>query len=117
MPDFIIIAAGFDMYFADPIGNCLLTSKAYYKFAKKILKLSEEICEGKIAFILEGGYSLIGLPYCIYATLKALFKERYDPPEFERNFLFNESKKLEILKIKNTLLNLLTNYWEHLKID
>ncbi|NVM37928.1 MAG: histone deacetylase, partial [Candidatus Lokiarchaeota archaeon] len=113
-PGLIIIAAGFDMYFVDPIGNCFLTSIAYYKFTEKILKIAEDICEGKIAFILEGGYSIIGLPYCVYAILKALFKERYDPPEFERNIVFKESKKQEVLKIKKALLNLLTNFWENI---
>ena len=110
-PDLIIIAAGFDMYFDDPIGNCLLTSVSYYRFSKIILKIAEEICEGKLVYILEGGYSLIGLPVCIYATLKALFKKIYDPPEFERELVFKESKKQEILKIKKALLNLLTNFW------
>ncbi|MFX1312554.1 MAG: histone deacetylase [Promethearchaeota archaeon] len=110
-PDLIIVAAGFDMYFDDPLGNCLLTSISYYRFTEIILKIAEELCEGKLVYILEGGYSLIGLPYCVYAILKALFKEKYDPPEFERNLVFQESKKQDILKIKKALLNLLSNFW------
>ena len=42
-PDLIIVAAGFDMHFTDPIGNCLLTSKSYYNFTNRILKLAEEV--------------------------------------------------------------------------
>jgi len=114
-PDLIIIAAGFDMHFDDPIGNCLLTSDAYYKFAEKILKISEEVCNGKIAFILEGGYSLIGLPFCIYAVLKALLREKYEPPEFERNFDFKESRKEDIIKIKIALKKLLSEFWKGLR--
>jgi len=116
-PDLIIIASGFDMYFDDPIGNCFLTSEAYYQFTKKILKVSENVCNNKIAFILEGGYSLIGLPYCVHAVLKALLKEKYEPPEFERENIFEESKKEEIIKIKTALKKILTNYWKSVDLE
>ncbi|MFX1233446.1 MAG: histone deacetylase [Promethearchaeota archaeon] len=116
-PDLIIVAAGFDMYFADPIGNCLLTSKAYYKFTEKILQISERICEGRIAFVLEGGYSPIGLPYCIQAVLKALLKDKYEPADFERIYLFKASKREEIFKIKKSLKDLLSNYWESISTE
>ena len=113
-PDLIIIAAGFDMYFADPIGNCLLTTSSYYKFTEKLLKIAEDISEGKLAFILEGGYSLIGLPFCIHSVIKALLKEKYERPPFEYLDFTNYSKKSEIGKIKSSLKKLLANYWKSL---
>jgi len=112
-PSIIIVAAGFDMYFADPIGNCQLTSITYHQFAKSLLKLSEKICEGKLAFILEGGYSIIGLKYCVLAIIKALLDETYNPPEFENVSLPNTVSN-EVDKIKNMLLKLLTPYWRDL---
>ncbi len=111
-PEFIIIAAGFDMYYADPIGNCLLTSFSYYKFTEKLLKIAEDICEGKMVFILEGGYSLIGLPVCIHSVIKALLKERYERPLFECVDFSADAKKSEIYKIKSALKNLLVTYWD-----
>ena len=111
IPDLIIIAAGFDMYFADPIGNCLLTTISYYKFTEKLLKIAEDICEGKLAFILEGGYSLIGLPICVHSVIKALFKEKYERPPFEYLDFSNNSKINGIKKIKSALKKLLSNYW------
>ena len=110
-PSFIIIAAGFDLYYADPIGNCLLTSISYYKFTDRILKIAEDICEGKLAFILEGGYSLIGLPACVHSVIKALLKEKYERPLFEYIDFSNYSKKSEIGKIRSSLEKLLANYW------
>jgi len=110
-PDLILIAAGFDMYFADPIGNCLLTTISYYKFTEKLLKIAEDICEGKLAFILEGGYSLIGLPVCVHSVIKALLKEKYEPPPFEYLDFSSNSKKSEISKIKSSLKKLLATYW------
>ena len=111
IPDIIIIAAGFDMHFTDPIGNCLLTSFSYYKFTEKLLDIAENLCKGKIAFILEGGYSLLGLPVCIYSVIQALFKEKYERPPFEYLDFSKNSKKNEIKKISATLKTLLANYW------
>ena len=113
-PELIIIAAGFDLYFADPIGNGMLTSITYYKFTEKLLTLAENICEGKLAFILEGGYSLIGLPQCIYAVIKALLREDYESPLFEQLDFPYESKREDIYKIKKSLRILLTEYWSSL---
>ncbi len=110
-PDLMIIAAGFDFHFDDPIGNGLLTSISYYKFTKKILKLAERLCDGKISFILEGGYSLLGLPPCIYSVIKALLKEDYNLPLFEQIQFENESRKEDINKIKTSLKKLLADYW------
>ena len=115
MPDLIIIAAGFDMYFADPIGNCLLTTISYFKFTEKILKIAEEICEGKLAFILEGGYSLLGLPVCIHSVIQSLLNEKYVRPSFEYIDFSYYSKNDEIIKIKLTLKNLLANFWNSIE--
>jgi acetoin utilization deacetylase AcuC-like enzyme len=110
-PELIVVAMGFDMYFADPIGNNNLTSDAYHQFSNRIKKLSLKVCDGKIAFILEGGYSLIGLPYCTIAIIKALLDEKYQVPEFE-DFPISKNLREEVKKIKFTLLNLLATYWK-----
>ena len=114
-PDLIIVAAGFDLYFDDPIGNGLLTSISYYNFTKKLLKIAEKICERKLVFILEGGYSLIGLPHCVYAVIMAIIGEEYKPPIFEKIHFPTEVKNEDIVKIKNSLRNLLASYWNSLK--
>ncbi len=116
-PALIVVAAGFDMYYADPIGNCSLTSLAYNQFADMILKIAENVCEGKISFILEGGYDIIGLPYCVEAIIKALLKEKYEPPDYEKNLSFlDDSKRKDIGKIKSLLKNLLNPYWDQIKL-
>ncbi|MHA1883593.1 MAG: histone deacetylase family protein [Promethearchaeota archaeon] len=112
-PELIIVAAGFDLYFADPIGNGSLTSMSYYNFARQILTLAENICEGRVAFILEGGYSLIGLPHCVYATIKGLLGDEYERPDFEKFEVSEEEEKEEdIKKIRDSLKGLLSKYWD-----
>jgi len=110
-PELIIIATGFDMYYDDKVGNCLLTSSSYYNFTRWILTLAEKLCQGKVAFILEGGYSPIGLPFCIHSMIRALLNEDYERPEFEYLDFTSETKKDEIAKIKEVLLKELAKYW------
>jgi acetoin utilization deacetylase AcuC-like enzyme len=100
------------MHFSDPVGNCNLTSISFFRFAERILKIAEDICEGKLAFILEGGYSLIALPFCVHAVLKALLNEKYEQPLFEKIEFLEESNREKIIKIKSTLKNLLKSYWK-----
>jgi acetoin utilization deacetylase AcuC-like enzyme len=110
-PKMIIVATGFDMYFADPIGNGQLRSNSFYEFSKKIKKIAEELCEGKIAFILEGGYSLIGLQYCIIALIKGLLDVSYSPPSFEYSSLNEYSNLKNLEKIKKALIQVIKPYW------
>ncbi len=114
-PDLIIIAAGFDLYFDDPIGNGLLTSISYYRFTERILRLANNNCKGKLIFSLEGGYSLIGLPYCVYTVIKALLGEPYNPPLFEKIKFKADSQRENIIRIKLELKKLLGEHWVSMK--
>ncbi|MFX0181337.1 MAG: histone deacetylase [Candidatus Hodarchaeota archaeon] len=114
-PDLIVIAAGFDMYFADPIGNGCLTTNGYHSFTKVIMNAAEEICNGKISFILEGGYSIIGLQFCVYAILSALLGEEFEAPEFEQDLLSNGVNKEQFEKIMEALQIKLSPFWNCLK--
>lgn len=111
-PDLIIVATGFDMYFDDPIGNCFLTSAAYYQFTKQLLKIAKKVCGGKVSFILEGGYSLIGLPYCVQAIVKGLLNEPHKEPVFEKRTFLHASKYEEVERIKDILQKMLKDYWD-----
>ncbi|TFG19318.1 MAG: hypothetical protein EU529_16490, partial [Promethearchaeota archaeon] len=92
------------------MSNCNLTSLSYFRFTEKILKIAEEVSEGKLSFILEGGYSLIGLPFCVHAIIKGLLNEHFELPLFENLEFRYESKMEEIIKIKNSLKELLKNH-------
>lgn len=57
-PQFILVSAGLDGHYADPIGNLSLSTMCYKKTFETIAKLASETCEGKLVSVLEGGYSL-----------------------------------------------------------
>ncbi|MEK7448159.1 MAG: histone deacetylase [Planctomycetota bacterium] len=78
-PDFILISAGFDGYKNDPLGGLGLEAADFQTLTELVKKLADECCDGpaaigasRIVSVLEGGYSLEGLPYCIEAHLNGL---------------------------------------------
>jgi len=71
-PDFIIISAGFDTYFADPLGTMAVTEQGFACMTKQVVDLAAEICEGRVLVALEGGYNLRGLRDGILGVLAEL---------------------------------------------
>jgi len=55
-PDLLLISAGFDSHWNDPITMLGLSTNGFYTLSKKLVGLAEEYCHGKIVFVLEGGY-------------------------------------------------------------
>ena len=57
-PQLILISAGFDAHWNDPLANIGLTLTGYAWLCQQLIALAEELCEGRIVFTLEGGYNL-----------------------------------------------------------
>ena len=55
-PQIILISVGFDAHWNDPITMLGLSTAGYLMLAKKVVALAEQYCDGKIVFVLEGGY-------------------------------------------------------------
>lgn len=111
-PEMIIVACGFDCHYTDPIGNCLLTANSYIQFTQKLLGLAKKICDGKISFILEGGYNLNALPICSYSIIKTLLADPVALP-FVEKIIFPEDLDIKetITRIKTELIGLLKDFW------
>jgi len=55
-PQMIFISVGFDAHWNDPITSLGLSTAGYFTLAQKVVALAEEHCDGRIVFVLEGGY-------------------------------------------------------------
>ena len=55
-PQMLFISVGFDAHWNDPITTLGLSTTGYLMLARKMMALAEEYCDGKIVFVLEGGY-------------------------------------------------------------
>jgi len=63
-PQLILVSAGFDAHFLDPLGGLRVTSAGYASVAASLIRAADELCAGRICFVLEGGYSLEALREC-----------------------------------------------------
>jgi acetoin utilization deacetylase AcuC-like enzyme len=57
-PQFILVSAGYDGHFSDPVAKLSLSAVAYASFFEKILDLTSTLCEHRLVAVLEGGYNL-----------------------------------------------------------
>lgn len=72
MPQFILVSAGYDGHADDTISGTTLSSNWYATATTMLKQYAAESCDGKIMFILEGGYNPISLEDSIFASLDAL---------------------------------------------
>ncbi|MDD4300219.1 MAG: histone deacetylase [Methanomicrobium sp.] len=72
-PDFIAVSAGQDNHFTDRLTSLAVTAKGYADLMSEAVYLSEMLCDGRLAAVLEGGYSVEGgLPYVNLAIISSL---------------------------------------------
>ena len=55
-PQMILVSVGFDAHWSDPITMLGLSSAGYLTLARNVVALAENYCDGRIVFVLEGGY-------------------------------------------------------------
>jgi acetoin utilization deacetylase AcuC-like enzyme len=76
-PELILVSAGFDAHFADPLAGQLVSTRGYYDVATALRGLAEELCEGRIVFALEGGYDLDAIAWSSQACADALLGNEF----------------------------------------
>jgi acetoin utilization deacetylase AcuC-like enzyme len=92
-PQLILVSAGFDGHFNDPLGGLALTETGYASAASSLMLAAERLCNGRICFVLEGGYNLQALKDCIHATLVEMEKQRPRELSIKEGALFREISK------------------------
>jgi acetoin utilization deacetylase AcuC-like enzyme len=71
-PDLIIISAGFDAHWRDPLAGLNLEAGDFAWATTALMDIADRRCGGRIVSLLEGGYDLIGLRESVAAHVAAL---------------------------------------------
>ncbi|MEC9374172.1 MAG: histone deacetylase, partial [Planctomycetota bacterium] len=71
-PDLILVSAGFDAHELDPLGGMDVSDAGFGRMMEILIEVAESHCRGRIAAVLEGGYSLEGLTGGVRACLEAM---------------------------------------------
>ena len=68
-PQLILVSAGFDAHFRDPLAALIVTNAGYASLSASLILAADRNCQGKICFVLEGGYNAEALRDCTRVTM------------------------------------------------
>jgi acetoin utilization deacetylase AcuC-like enzyme len=78
-PEVILVSCGFDAHRDDPLAAMNVTREGYRDMSAIARALADDLCGGRISFVLEGGYAVSGLEDGANAVLDVIAGE--DSPE------------------------------------
>lgn len=108
-PQLILVSAGFDPYYRDPLGGMNVTEKGFWRLTDLLLELSTDLGV-PLVLALEGGYHVEGLARCVEHVLRRLADEiLFDTQKMKEE----EDQALErIWKLLETFREPLRPYWD-----
>lgn len=71
-PELLIISAGFDAHADDPLAQLNWQVEDYAWLTRELCAIAEEICQGRVVSLLEGGYDLAALAASARAHVEVL---------------------------------------------
>lgn len=71
-PQLILITAGQDASWLDPLAMMMMTMDGYRTISSLMVALANEVCDGRLVMLHAGGYSAAYVPYCTVAAIEPL---------------------------------------------
>jgi acetoin utilization deacetylase AcuC-like enzyme len=69
-PDILLVSTGFDSHYLDMV--CNMDEAGYATVTQRMTALADELCDGRLVLMLEGGYNAKALADSAYAVSEAL---------------------------------------------
>lgn len=80
-PQLILVSAGYDAHWVDPLAGLGLSLSGYAWITQTLVALANELCDGHLVFVLEGGYNLTVSKVGVANTFKSLLgRDDYEDP-------------------------------------
>ncbi|HEY1409802.1 MAG TPA: histone deacetylase [Promineifilum sp.] len=74
-PELLLVSAGFDAHWSDPLAMGGLSLRGLSEFAQRLVRYADAHCEGRVVFVLEGGYQTEVLSSGIANVFHALLSQ------------------------------------------
>ncbi|MDC0738161.1 class II histone deacetylase [Cognatishimia sp. SS12] len=71
-PDMIIVACGFDAAALDPLSRMMATAETFKQLTALTMEAADDLCDGRLVLVHEGGYSEAYVPFCGHAVMEQL---------------------------------------------
>ncbi|MFB3884119.1 MAG: histone deacetylase [Thermodesulfobacteriota bacterium] len=111
-PQLILVSAGFDIHYADPLGGMAVSEKGFARMTQILMEIAEATAKGNLAITLEGGYDVAGQK----RSVKAVLEELSQASPLEKEDLL-EKEKESYPRVEPLLLQLKKiqqRYWKSL---
>lgn len=82
-PEIVLVSAGFDIYYKDPLGTMQVTEKGFAGLTRILMDIAETCCEKRLLLVLEGGYNVLGQKESVRAVLNELSGASIPGRDFE----------------------------------
>lgn len=74
-PDLMLVSAGFDAHWRDPLANLQVTVAGFHELVAGLAHAADELCRGRLVLCLEGGYDPLALAHSVHNAFLALLGE------------------------------------------
>src|SRR5216684_586651 len=71
-PQLLIISAGQDANWLDQLAQMMMSMAGFHQISELMVSLADDVCEGRLVMLQEGGYSAAYVPYCTVAAVEPL---------------------------------------------
>jgi acetoin utilization deacetylase AcuC-like enzyme len=111
-PQLILVSAGFDIHYMDPLGGMEVSEKGFARMAQILMEIAEATAQGKLVLTLEGGYNVAAQR----RSVKAVLEELSQASPIEKQDLL-EKEKTDYLRVEPFILQVKEihgQYWKNL---
>ena len=110
-PELVLLSAGFDTYFQDPLGGMRVTPDGFAAMTRILLNIADACCHGRFVAVLEGGYHVAGLTKSVKAVLEEMLDETHFSEE-RLSLLEKEVDEKTEQAIINKVISRIGLYWK-----
>lgn len=107
-PQLLLVSVGFDAHWNDPITSLGLSTRGFFQVSNSLVEMASEFCQGRVVFVLEGGYDPQNVANGGEAVFRALTGSKEAPsvsdpsphPEPDIESLLEEVRQVHELKAR-----------------
>jgi acetoin utilization deacetylase AcuC-like enzyme len=109
-PQLILVSAGFDTYYDDPLGGMKVTEQGFAALTGILMEIADATCRKRLVLTLEGGYDVTGESRSVKAVLKKLAGKSAS----EKRGVNPEAKAAVVDRLLRRVLEVQNRYWKNL---
>jgi|YelNatPaOPRAMG01_1025707.scaffolds.fasta_scaffold63022_2 acetoin utilization deacetylase AcuC-like enzyme len=111
-PQLVLVSAGFDIHYNDPLGGMEVTEKGFARMTQVLMEIADATSSGKIVITLEGGYDVSGQSRSVKAVLKELAQ---DSPIDKKEMIEAENHEFHRIEpVISQIKEIHKKYWKSL---